>query len=243
MNRRMCAIIGVVFVVVAALGAAFFVRAQKSSQEKARQAQEEQMQVAKNAAEAQRKAEEAQKKQEPSVPIDTSNWKTYRSEKYGFEFKLSDEYSVPENLKNQSGKVRDVVILSPQKKSYNFSSRRGLEAVKKWGQLGDAGDDWAVKVSVFNYSTEFENNFLNWVGKSHDPDKYGDTKGGNVGSAKLTNGKSVNFFCWVSIGNDCSAFFTDKKSIIEVNTLGTDFFDNGKPDYFSSILDTFQCYH
>lgn len=171
---------------------------------------------------------------------DVSTWKTYRNEKYGFEFKLSDEYSVPENMKNQVRTEGDVVYLDPQKTEYMFNSRRGLKISDPSLGGGDAADFWTVKVTILSYSSEFESDFINWLRKTHDVSLYGDTKDGDARVVALPSGQKIHSFCWVSIGSDCSAFFTDKKSIIELNTLGTDFFDNGKYDYFSSILSTFR---
>lgn len=168
---------------------------------------------------------------------DVSTWKTYRNEKYGFEFKLSDEYSVPENMKNQVRAEGDVVYLDPQKTEYMFNSREGLKILNEWGQRGDAADYWTVKIFVLDYSSEFENNFRDWIYENY---RSSDSDVAGMGIANIPNGQGVHFFCWVSIGSNCSAFFTNGNSIVEINTLGTDFFDNGKYDYFSSILSTFR---
>ncbi|MFZ1736082.1 MAG: hypothetical protein WAU31_04060 [Candidatus Moraniibacteriota bacterium] len=168
--------------------------------------------------------------------IDTSNWKTYRNEKYGFEFKLSDEYSVPENLKNQVKTEGNIVYIDPQKASYIFNSREGLKISDPSLGGGDAMDSWVINLTIFDYSEEFESDFGSWVEKNHDADVE------KIGTDKAPSNiwQSINFVSWASICSDYSAFFTNKKSIIEVNTCGTNFFYDGNPDYFSSILNTFQ---
>ena len=169
---------------------------------------------------------------------DVSTWKTYRNEKYGFEFKLSDEYSVPENMKNQVRTEGDVVYLDPQKTEYMFNSRRGLKISDPSLGGGDAVDSWVINVSVFDFSKEFSDNFEGWIRKTHDAGVE------SIGTSELLSNsnawQSANFVSWASICSDYSTFFTNSKYIVEINTCGSSFPYDGSSDYFSSILSTFR---
>ena len=173
-----------------------------------------------------------------SEATDVSTGKTYRNEKYGFEFKLSDEYSVSENMKNQVKTEGNVMYLDPQKTEYTFNSRKGLKMLNEWGQRGDVTDSWVIRVNTFDYSKEFDDDFKGWIRRNHDVDveKFG------ISESLLNKWESANFVSWASIGSDYSAFFTNRKSIVEIDTSGTSFFYDSNPDYFSAILGTFRYY-
>ena len=238
MNRNTPIIVAVSLALLVILGGGFLWRFHVVTQEMIRQAQEQEAQAAQKGADIQKQAEESRKTQELSVLVDTSNWKTYRNEKYGFEFKLSDEYSVPENVKNQIKTGENVIYLDTKKTSYVFNSREGLKIIGSVFGKGDAADSWVISVSIFGYSKEFDNDFKKWIQRNHD------TSVEKFGTSEFPSNvwKNSNFVSWDSICSDYSAFFTDKKSIVEINTCGTSFFYDGKPDYFSAILGTFQ-YH
>ena len=110
--------------------------------------------------------------------------------------------------------------------------------LNEWGQRGDVTDSWVIRVNTFDYSKEFDDDFKGWIRRNHDVDveKFG------ISESLLNKWESANFVSWASIGSDYSAFFTNGKSIVEIDTSGTSFFYDSKPDYFSAILGTFRYY-
>lgn len=169
---------------------------------------------------------------QPVPEIDISNWKTYRNEKLGFEFKLSDEYSIPENEKNTVGKKENVTLLDPKKTEYLFNSRKGLELVRDVAGRGDAVDVWRVRLKIYPYSSLFKTDFKTWI--------EGNTEISieKIGTKILYNERSVNFVSWGSICSDYSAFFSYKNLIVEFNSCGSAFFFDDNEDYFSAILNS-----
>ena len=178
--------------------------------------------------------QETQEKNEETITetIDTSNWKTFRNEEYGFEFKLSDEYLIPENLSNQKSEIDGVVLLDPQKTKYVFNSKKGLEVVKEVAGLGDAIDYWAVKITIHTYSSEFETNFSNWIKMNKD------VSISKLGEKGILDGTKVKFVTWESISEDSSMFFPHGRYIIELNSPNEDYINKGIANYFSGIINS-----
>ncbi len=167
--------------------------------------------------------------------IDMSEWKTYRNEEYGFEFELPKEYFLPENDKNVIGKQDTINILDPNKDIYTFNSKKGLEIVKEFGGLGDATDYWMVKVDIHEYTDTFSTDFKQWIFDTYNADETDVQDMGFVG----VNDKEIPYFCWVSIGSDCSVFIHDRTTIIEVKTF-TDYFLKNEDNDFVPLLNTFR---
>ncbi|NCU41996.1 MAG: hypothetical protein EOM19_04755 [Candidatus Moranbacteria bacterium] len=169
--------------------------------------------------------------------IDTSEWKTYRNEEYGFEFELPKEYFLPENEKNVIREENGISILDPSKDEYIFNSRKGLEMVKETRENaggGDVSDYWMVKVGIHTYSDTFATDFKQWIFDTYDAD---DTNVQDVGSVKVSNAE-ISYFCWVSIlGDDCGAYFTDKQSVVEVKAWNL-VSDDEKINFNYEILQT-----
>lgn len=167
-----------------------------------------------------------------SPETDTSNWKMYRNEKLGFEFKLSDEYSIPENEKNIVGKKENVTLLDPKKTEYLFNSRKGLELSREVRTTGDVS---RIRVRVYPYTAVFETDFGEWLNQNST------TSILKIGRSFLRNSSDVTVVSWNSICDDYSAFFMRKDYILEFNTCGSTFFSDisgGEEDYFSSILNS-----
>lgn len=169
--------------------------------------------------------------------LDTSDWKTYRNEEYGFEFKLSDEYSIPENEKNTIREQGGANILDPKKTEYLFNSRKGLEEVRRVAGLGDAVDGYRIKVKIHPYSLLAHNNFEDWIRRNTS------TSYLTIGKNSLRNSNEVIFVSWNSICDDYSAFFLRREYLLELNTCASLYFSgvtNFKDDYFSTILNSVQ---
>ncbi|MGB4833938.1 MAG: hypothetical protein WBP40_02830 [Candidatus Moraniibacteriota bacterium] len=174
---------------------------------------------------------------EPRNPIDTSDWKMYRNEEYGFGFQLSDEYVIPENSQNIIGEKEGTHLLDPRKSEYLFSSRKGLEKERILAGMGDAMDGWRIQVRIYPYAKLIESNFEKWVKQN------GKASFDKVGKSTLRNGSDVGYVSWDSFCNDYSAFFIRKSYILEFNSCASNYFSHtagGEEDYFSSILNSVQ---
>lgn len=168
---------------------------------------------------------------EPSMNVDTSNWKTYRNEKLGFEFKLSDEYSIPENEKNIVGKKKNVILLDPKKTEYLFNSRQGLKLSR---EVQTTGDSSLIRMRVYPYTLLIESDFEKWLLKNNDTSIY------KVGVKTLDNDRVVSFVVRYSDGENSSGFFVDKDKqwVVEIEGNKNGYFLDDQRDYFSAILNS-----
>jgi ABC-type glycerol-3-phosphate transport system permease component len=92
-----------------------------------------------------------QEPQQKSEEIDTSNWKTYRNEKYGFEVKYPKDYDKVEECKLKEtdngieigeGRLRiEVEVLKYEHPLENYVQKFVAEKMKEYGILGRSLDE------------------------------------------------------------------------------------------------------
>jgi hypothetical protein len=87
------------------------------------------------------------KKEDTSFKIDTSNWKTYRNDEYGFEFKY------PANWKKEEGRLTDENSLY----SFSLIASSTEDFLNKYPGTGSPTYDISIVLYKLNYRDDFSN--------------------------------------------------------------------------------------
>lgn len=181
------------------------------------------------------RGEEKELKSAPDgMNLNMSEWKSYRSEKYGFEFQLPAEYDISDNEKNILKEQNGFLVLDPTKREYRFRSKSGQEILERDSKKGDASDPWEVKLRIHPSSSLAEENFEKWLREVDNSQFF------QIGSKSLKNNQFIQFAIRYSIGENSSIFFVRKNGIFELETSENSFVMDDAEDVFSRIANSFQ---